>query len=273
MIHTNIARAGIDLAAIVKAHGRIRRKRITLRPIKPTNAQAQSLAMILVKVAAFWGEAAAQILLQYDPPAIPAPRDSVFGLGDVLERMRQDAERLVLTLTPAMREFAVRLEQWHRVRWSDNVMTATGVQLGTILTAGDVGEDVEAFVQRNVGLIRDISDEARGRISDIVFRNYQQRVPIEAVAREVREAVDMSRRRAIRVAADQTQKLSAALDTERMQQAGLDRWEWLHSGKLHYRPQHLARNGKVYSFDDPPPDMPSQLPFCGCKKRGVLDLE
>lgn len=273
MIHTNILRTGVDLAAVVKARGRIRRKQITLRPIKPTNAQAQSLAMILLRAATFWSEAKAQILAQYDPPPVAARQDSVSGLGDVLERMREDAERLILTLSPAMRDFALRLERWHRDRWTGNVMTATGVQLDTILGAGDVNEEVEAFVQRNVALVRDISDEARGRISDIVFRNYQQRAPIADVARELTDAVDMSRRRAIRVAADQTQKLSAALDTERMQQAGLNSWEWLHSGKLHYRPQHLARNGHIYTFDDPPADMPGQLPFCGCKKLGVLELD
>jgi SPP1 gp7 family putative phage head morphogenesis protein len=273
MIHHPIARTGFNLAATVKAEGRVRRKRITLRAIKPTNAQAQNLAAITLKVPQFWADAVDAIIAQYDPPAAPGRRDSVFGLGDVLERLRIEVERLVISLTPDLRDFAVRLETWHRGQWTGSVATATGVQLGTILTGGDVNESIESFVQRNVALIRDISDEARGRISDIVFRGFQARAPIEDVAREVRGAVDMSRRRAIRVAADQTQKLSAALDTERMQQAGLDRWEWLHSGKLHYRPQHLARNGHVYSFDDPPPDMPGQLPFCGCKKRGVIDLD
>jgi hypothetical protein len=84
MIHLNITRAGVDLAAVVKAQGRVRRNRITLRPIKPTNAQAQNLAAIMLRVPEFWSEAATQILAQYDPPAAPGPRDSIFGLGDVL---------------------------------------------------------------------------------------------------------------------------------------------------------------------------------------------
>jgi SPP1 gp7 family putative phage head morphogenesis protein len=153
------------------------------------------------------------------------------------------------------------------------VLTATGVQLDTVMTQGDVAEPIQAFVQRNVALVRSVSDEARGRISDIVFRGFQSRTPIAEVARDLREAADLGRARAIRIAADQSQKLSAALDTERMIQAGIEKWEWLHSGKLHYRPEHLARNHKVYSWDDPPPDTPGELPFCGCRKMGVLDLD
>lgn len=271
MIHPG--RLSFNLAATAKANRRFRRRRITLKAIHPTNAQAQSLAAITVQVMTLWQQGVPQILAQYDPPAAPATRDSVSGISDAIERLRAEADRLVLLLTPALRDWAVRLEKWHRDRWTANVMTATGVHLDTVLMQGDVAEPIDSFVHRNVALIRDISDEARGRIADIVFRGYQQRAPVADVARDVNAAVDMGRKRAIRVAADQTQKLAAALDTERMQQAGLNQWEWLHSGKVHYRPQHLARNGKVYSFDDPPPDMPGQLPFCGCKKMGVLELD
>lgn len=271
MIHRHAFR--IDLAATAKSRRNFRRSRITLKPIHPTIALAQGLAAILLRMPGAWGAAIDRILAQYDPPALPAARDSLFGLGDILEALRHEADRLVISMTPAIREWAVRMERWHRLRWTSNVMTATGVQLDTILTQGDVAEPIEAFLQRNVALVRSVSDEVRGRISDTVFRGFQARTPIAEVARDLRESVDMSRRRAIRIAADQSQKLSAALDTERMVQAGIDKWEWRSSHKLHYRPEHLAREGKVYSWDNPPKDMPGQLPFCGCRKLGVLDLD
>jgi SPP1 gp7 family putative phage head morphogenesis protein len=262
----------LDLAATAKRQRKFRRSTITIKPIVPTNALAQGLAAVTTRIPTFWAAAIDRILAQYDPPA-PGTRDSLFGLGDILEALRQEGDRLVISITPQLREWALRLERWHRARWAANVLTATGVQLDTILGAGDVAEPVEAFLQRNVALVRSVSDEARSRISDIVFRNYQKRTPIAEVARDMREAVDMGRRRAIRIAADQTTKLSAALDTERMVQAGIEKWQWVHSGKLHAREEHLERDGKVYSFDDPPEDMPGELPFCGCRKLGVLDLD
>jgi SPP1 gp7 family putative phage head morphogenesis protein len=270
MFHTRLR---LDLTATAKTRRRFRRSRITLKAIAPTNAQAQDLAAIMVRVTNHWSAALDRILAQYDPPAAPGTRDSLFGLGDVLDALREEGDRLVISITPSLREWALRLERWHRARWSANVMTATGVHLDTILTAGDVAEPIEAFLQRNVALVRSVSDETRDRISDTVFRNFQKRTPIAEVARELRESVDMGRRRAIRIAADQSTKLSSALDTERMVQAGIEKWEWVHSGKLHAREEHLERNGKVYSFDDPPEDMPGELPFCGCRKLGVIDLD
>jgi uncharacterized protein with gpF-like domain len=76
------------------------------------------------------------------------------------------------------------------------------------------------------------------------------------------------------IASDQTLKLSSQLDTERFRQAGIVKFMWQHSGKPHYRPWHLARDGQVYALEGeiPPGDMPGIPVYCGCKKRAVLDL-
>jgi uncharacterized protein with gpF-like domain len=60
-----------------------------------------------------------------------------------------------------------------------------------------------------------------------------------------------------------------------MQQAGIDEFEWVHSGKVHFRPWHRARNGKRFKLEGeiPPDDMPGIPIFCGCRKRAVLPLD
>ena len=88
-------------------------------------------------------------------------------------------------------------EAWHRARWRGAVLTATSVDLQTMIGPADVRETVEAVIQRNVGLVRSVSDETRRRIGDAVFRGLQKRTPAREVARELREAVAMSRRRAL----------------------------------------------------------------------------
>jgi len=147
-------------------------------------------------------------------------------------------------------------------------------------------ETLGAVIERNVGLVKSVSDEARRRIADSVFRGLQNRTPAREVAKDIREAVALERRRALRIASDQTVKVAAALNEERRRQAGIMAWEWIHSGKLHPRPEHEARDGKLYSDDPadvgaeyqgrvvrkPPEDKPGQLPFCGCTSRAVLIL-
>jgi SPP1 gp7 family putative phage head morphogenesis protein len=59
-----------------------------------------------------------------------------------------------------------------------------------------------------------------------------------------------------------------------MKQAGLDEYQWQHSGKLHYRPHHRARDGKIFKWGEIDPlDMPGIPPFCGCKKRAVIRFD
>lgn len=87
-------------------------------------------------------------------------------------------------------------------------------------------------------------------------------------------------------ARDQTRKAYNNINKVRMQEAGVKKYEWIHSGGSNKpREYHLARdpsglNGRICSLDDPPiidentgeRGIPGQLPFCGCTMRPVIDL-
>jgi uncharacterized protein with gpF-like domain len=90
------------------------------------------------------------------------------------------------------------------------------------------------------------------------------------VAKELQAVVGISKKRAVRIASDQLQKLTSQLDTERMLDVGIKKWKWRHSGKLHPRVEHVARDNKIYLFSKPPDDMPGELPYCGCAKSAVI---
>jgi uncharacterized protein with gpF-like domain len=176
-----------------------------------------------------------------------------------------------------LERWALRVEAWQRGRWRGAVLSATSVDLDTMLGPADMRVPLGTAIERNVGLVGSVSEQARTRISQAVFDGLTKRLPAREVAASVREAVAMSRRRSLGIASDQLTKLSESLNEERRRDAGLDEWEWVHSGKAHPRAEHKARNGVRYS-DDPakgrpaPEDRPGQLPFCGCTSRAVLDL-
>ncbi len=128
-----------------------------------------------------------------------------------------------------------------------------------------------------MGLVRSVSDEARTRLQDIVFRGYQARTPAAEIAREMREAVGLSRARALRIASDQTTKIAARLDQARQEQAGINRFKWRWSHKRHGRKIHIAHDGKIFAWNDLPQvdgkdDAPGTLPFCGCRAQAYVDL-
>lgn len=264
-----------DLAAIVKAQGKVRRKAIELRPIKATQAQADQLARITARVPAAWQAAEPRIVAAYARALgeLGMLSDSPADVEREIASIADEIYRLFFELTPLMQDWSLRQERYARGRWQANVLSAAGVDLTTVLGPADTRDPLAIWLERNVALIRNVSDDTRARISDIVFRGLNGRAPARDIAKEISEATGMGRRRALRIASDQTAKLTATLADERRRQAGLDTWKWRHSGKMHPRIEHVRRDGKIYSDAKPPPDMPGQLPYCGCVQQPVLDLD
>jgi SPP1 gp7 family putative phage head morphogenesis protein len=260
-----------DLAARVH---RPSKKPIVLPKLQTTRAQAQSLAAIYMRVVTEWANAAAAIVAAYSRALAKLQMDAA---GDdtksAMDSVEAQVKRLILLLTPDLRQWAMRVEQVQRGKWVRNVLSAASVDLNTVLTSGDVNDTLGAVVDWNVSLVKDVSDETRRRIANAVFTGFQQRKPADQVAKEIVQAVGMARSRARRIAADQTSKLGARLNRARREQAGIGQYKWRHSAKRHPRSWHVARDGKIYKNDDPripAGDRAGEPPFCGCTEQAVL---
>lgn len=263
-----------DLAELARRKTNRRKRVVTFRAILTTKAQGDSLALIYLRTVAIIAKHAPRVVEIFGRTLEQKLKtDSVDELSTEIDDMGRALNRLVLELTPDLRRWAFHVEQWHRGKWQRAVLDAVSVDLDTMLGSDDEGETIDAFVERNVALVRNVSEEARARIADSVFRGFQQRQPATVIAKEIREATGMARARSIRIASDQVTKLSSALDAERRRQAGLDEWKWRHSGKLHFRPAHLARDGHLYTDETAPADLPGQLPYCGCVAQAVLTFD
>lgn len=297
-----------DLAALVRRTRNPRRSSIVIRDIIPPATLATDLYRgCYMPVVQLWDSAVDAIVAEYGRTANSMVSDATGGdlipfaqgatqLNDSpsdiqarIDAASSEFERLFLQLTAALEDWGIRVERWQRNAWRQAILSATGVDLLTLIGPEDVRETVETYLRWNTDLIRDVSAQARKRISDAVFTGLQNRTPAREVAKRIREAVDMSRTRSKNIAADQLSKLSSALADERRRQAGLSVWKWRHSRKRHPRENHVAREGRLYS-DDPamvgrevngetvlaPPaenDRPGRPPFCGCRGQGVLVLD
>jgi hypothetical protein len=280
-----------DLPAMTRRAGN-RRSTVILAPIRATKAQSTSLSAIYRRMLAPWLTSRDAILAAYGRElARVLATDAIDDLAALFASLAEEVSRLVLTLTPDLRDWAFRVEQVHRGKWAGTVLSGTGVDIRHLVGPQDVAETVEAFLARNVALVKDISAQAQGRISDAVFRGIQQRAPVRDVAKAIADAIGMGRKRALRIAADQSTKLSAALSEQRQREAGLEVYRYVHSGKLHPRPWHEKRDGKLYEIDTGKEvrfeegekvygsdrierdDKPSVPPFCACTTRAVVVFE
>lgn len=265
-----------------------RRKAVTMQPIKLPATRATDLyRSAYAPVIAAWQQALPGIMAEYERSLAALTTDSAATLETQIETSATQIGAFILGVRARVEGWARVAEAWHRLRWRRTVQAATAIDLATMIGPQDVRETLDNVIARNVSLVRDVSDQTRQRIADAVFRGYQARTPPRTVAREIAEAVSMGRARALRIAADQNVKLGSALNEERRRQAGIDSFTWVHSGKVHPRAQHIARDGKLYSENTDrvgseyegrtvnrvPEDKPGELPYCGCTSRAVLILE
>ena len=265
-----------------------RRKRaVTIRDIAPPATFATNLFQSAYKpVVLLWTRYAERIAAEYERSLSALTTDAPIDIQALLDEAGSDLERLFIILDAALRDWTLRVETWQRGKWRGAVLSATGVDLQTVLGPEDMRETLEQTIAWNTSLVRDVSEQTRKRISDAVFSGLTERQPAREVAKTIREATGMARDRSQRIAADQLSKLSGALADERRREAGLTVWEWVHSGKRHPRSWHVQRGGHYYSDDrarigaevdgkivEAEPDrgdLPSRPPYCGCRARSVL---
>lgn len=252
----------------------IRRRRITFRDIVPPATLASDLYLACYRpIVQLWERAAPRIAAEYERSLSQLTTDTADDVQARIGEVEGEFSRLFLELEAALRDWALRTERWQRGKWRRAVLSATGVDVNTLIGPEDVRATLDTYIRWNTALIRDVSDQARKRISDAVYSGLNERRPARDVARQIREATGMARDRSVRIASDQLSKISSSLAAERRREAGLDSWEWKHSRKAHPRADHQARDGKVYTDQSAPADKPGQLPYCGCRELAVLDLD
>lgn len=265
----------VDLAAQTKL-AKPRVKRVEYPISNVTRAEEADLARLYLAVVRVWAEGVKNdILPEYRKSLSEMVTDSPSDLRERIEEVGRRALSVTLAFEGLFSGWATRFSRRHLKKLISSLRYKTNVDLSTQIGPRDVAQTLEDVIQRNVALVRNVSDQTRYRISDIVYRNLSNRTPAREVARELNEALGLGRKRSLRIAQDQATKLAAALDEERQRQLGMDSFEWIHSRKKHPRAEHLARDGKVFRWDSEVArtDPPGYKPFCGCKARGILEID
>lgn len=262
-----------NLAQLARQAGR--RTNVTLAPIEITDTLKRELYAITVLPVRGWEQQVRQRVRPGYAQAISTlTRDDE---SDDMAEIIRISEALVAA---GLVEVEVRVERWltqavkwHEERWNAAVRSGTGIDVFPFIDRRQNDARVKAFLRRITNLISDIDATARKDIAETVWRGFTEQTPRRDVAKELTRRLGIQRARANRIAVDQAQKLNGELTAIRMAEAGLSAYKWRHSGKRNYRPEHLARNGKVYKLGQPAGDEPGFKPFCGCIRLPIVDVE
>jgi SPP1 gp7 family putative phage head morphogenesis protein len=110
------------------------------------------------------------------------------------------------------------------------------------------------WVADNTALIKDVPEKLAKDIEAIIRRGTMAGASVRDLQKQIRDRWPMTEHRAKLIAQDQTLKLNASLTRHRLEGVGVKEYTWRSVMDSRVRPEHADYNGKVYSWDKPPPD-------------------
>lgn len=152
-------------------------------------------------------------------------------------------------------EFVDKAEQQATVTTLFSLKTA-GIKEPKATYNAAVKETLKASVDYNHTLITNIAQESHEKIYNSVMLSLTSPNPEEQGMGGIKKAlveIGITNKKRIKlITTDQTAKLYCSLATERMEENGVDEFEWMHSsaGKVP-RKTHVEKNGKIFKINDP----------------------
>lgn len=274
-------RNSYDLAAIIRAKG-IKRKAIKFRPAFIPKTFENAAAKKLAPLAATWKQVVSELVLPAYERALSAmsrdaatvTRDATSEVKSALDEAARRTKKVVAQISPELGGWAVDVEEWQREKFQAGVRAAVGSDVFPYLSGADVAPQVDAARSRFSSLVTKMDDQTRGKIEETVWRELLNQTPRNEIGKMLAAELDIDRKRANFIAKDQTLKLSSMLNGLRQQQAGIEKYIWVTAGDERVRESHAEKEGKVFSWNDPPADTghPGEDINCRCTSQAYIDL-
>lgn len=166
------------------------------------------------------------------------------------------------------------------------IQLSGGLSLNTGIVPKGMDDVANAIIAENVALIKSIPAQYLNDIQGAVMRSITTGSGVNELVPFLQKHKMISLRKARMIAYDQTRKAYTAINKQRLQAIGVKQYKWQHSGGgREPRPSHIAMDGNIYSFDNPPQinkDNPGQPPEfgipgqsinCRCTMNPVINFE
>ena len=154
----------------------------------------------------------------------------------------------------AIAGYFAQVNTWHRERLIQTFRSALGVNIKPLLAEPPVAAFMTQKISENVDLIKTIvpefHDSLKGKMGKLFVERPFDKAALETVLRDEFKSSGYNLRRLTR---DQTNKTIGNLTEIRHRQAGIQRYIWQTSNDDRVRPTHAANDGKVFSWNEPPP--------------------
>lgn len=178
---------------------------------------------------------------------------------------------VLLYQTDRLKKWVSRVDGWNANKVVSATASAAGVNVSPYMRLIDVREALEAAIESSVSLIGSMQADMKSKVEAIMFDAIANRRNKKFITDELSKALNIGKRRAGRIAADQTHKLNIALTAQRNIALGIDSFVWVARRDDRVRPLHRHYNGKIYKWNSPPSDgLPGWSYNCRCVARSII---
>lgn len=127
------------------------------------------------------------------------------------------------------------------------------------------------WIAQNAALIKSIPEQHMARVETIIRSGVMAGESPRALAKKIQEAGGITERRAQLIAVDQIGKANAELTQHRQTDLGIKSYTWKTSRDERVRPEHQARQDKVFQWNKPPSDGHPGMPIrCRCSASPIF---
>ena len=204
----------------------------------------------------------------------------------IFEQIGESLKLVTPFYSEKVKSIFAKLNSINRAKLSKALIDRIGIDLSKIIKSSPTNDLLTLAIDQNLSLIKSIVDKQLESVKNFV---YQQLRSGEFDNTKIRDYLaknfEITKRRANFIAKDQTHKFTSSLTEIRLKQLDILKYNWRNSQDIRVRGNpsglypnsrynHWSREGKVYSFDKPPPDgNPGQPINCRCYAEPILPIE
>ncbi len=209
-----------------------------------------------------------QLLERASADRVDAQRQDVGEGRRVRELVKQIREGLDRALTDheldaLMDRLSRRVESFNRRELSKQLGAALGVNV--FLDDKGLMAIVEGFAAENAALAKDLPAKIIGEIERMSTRAITNGTLHRDLAKQIRERLNIGKRRAKLIARDQVGKLYGQINATRQKNIGVTHFIWRTANDERVRDEHQALNGRRFTYSSPPSEgLPGEPIQCRC---------
>lgn len=265
----------------------MRRKRseLVLKPVRASAAieityrkKLDALIQEMQSSVLYWVQAA----YRKKPPAMMSIAADESPASFLKRTIKELADRWLKKFNEAAPKMAAWFAQAQNDRSSEamkKILRDGGISVEFKMTSA-MRDIRDASIAENVSLIKSIPSQYFTEIEGLVMRSVMRGGDLQQLTNDLKSRYDITRRRAVLIARDQNNKMSAAFTRAKNIEAGITEAIWMHSGGgREPRPTHVKAGRERQRFNvaegwyDPHEGrkiQPGELINCRCVSRPVI---